>query len=461
VAATTLRTRLIAAFAYILLAVIVALEVPLALNLNRRALAELEARSLAQTQTIASIVGERQATSAALTSIVQQAARSTEGRVIVVNRLGVLIADSAGPGLLGTTYATVERPELLTALHDGSPASRVARSETLNNQEILATAVPILSAGRPVGAVRITQPTAELRENLGRTLVGVVAIGVGGLAAGLILAIVIAGTLSRPLRRVSSAAARLGAGDLSVRTGTERGSREVEEVAHAFDEMAARLEQLVRAQREFVGNASHQLRTPLTGLKLRLEAASAKSAPDARKDLEAAEREADRLGEIVERLLTLARRVEAGGSIDIDLAAAATAAVTRWSGRAAAERSTLRSSAEPSTARADRADVDQILDNLIENALRYAPGPIVVGSGGSDGAGSFVAVEDRGPGIPAEDRPHVTERFYRGRGAGPGGSGLGLAIVRELAERWGGTVVVEPKTPAGTRIEVRFPAADL
>jgi methyl-accepting chemotaxis protein len=227
VAATSLRTRLIAAFAYILLAVIVALEVPLVLNLNRRALAELEARSLAQTQTIASIVGDRQATSPALTSIVRQAASSTEGRVIVVDRSGVLIADSAGPGLLGTTYATAERPELLSALRDGSPASRVARSETLNNQEILATAVPILSAGRPVGAVRITQPTAELRENLGRTLIGVIAIGLGGLAAGLILAVVIAGTLSRPLRRVSSAATRLGAGDLSVRAGTERGSREV------------------------------------------------------------------------------------------------------------------------------------------------------------------------------------------------------------------------------------------
>jgi signal transduction histidine kinase len=454
-AATSLRTRLILAFAYILLAVIVALEVPLALNLNRRALAELEARSQAQAQAIASVVGNRQAPSADLTRIVVQAARSSDGRVIVVNKSGVLVADSAGAGLLGTTYVSPERPELVVALRDGVPGSRVGRSETLN-QEILATAAPILVGGRSVGAVRVTQATDELRSSVRRTLVGVVAIGAGGLAAGLILAFVIAGSLSRPLRRVSEASARLGAGDLSVRAGTKGGSREIEEVAHAFDEMAERLERLVRAQREFVGNASHQLRTPLTGLKLRLEAAAAKAPEGPRKDIEAAEREADRLGEIVERLLTLAREVETGASIRLDLGDAIASAAARWTDRARAEGSTLVSHAVPAVARLERADLDQILDNLIDNALRYARGAVTIESGG-DGSGSFVAVEDRGPGIPADERARVTERFYRGHGASPGGSGLGLAIVRELAERWGASVAIARGKDGGARVEIRFP----
>jgi signal transduction histidine kinase len=78
---------------------------------------------------------------------------------------------------------------------------------------------------------------------------------------------------------------------------------------------------------------------------------------------------------------------------------------------------------------------------------------------GVDGGGPFVAVADRGPGVPPEDAPRLTERFFRGRGAGRGGSGLGLAIVRELAERWGGAVSVEAREGGGTRVVVRLPAA--
>ena len=105
------------------------------------------------------------------------------------------------------------------------------------------------------------------------------------------------------------------------------------------------------------------------------------------------------------------------------------------------------------TAQAEPGDVDQILDNLLDNAIAYAPGPVVVRVERNDRR-IVLAVEDRGPGIPAEERARVTERFYRGRGAPPGGSGLGLAIVRELAERWGGGVEVLEAPGGGTRVEV-------
>jgi signal transduction histidine kinase len=435
--------------------VIVALEVPLALNLQRRALAELEAQSLSQAQAIASIVGDRQAPSATLTQIVVQASKPAAGRVIVVNATGTLIADSAGSGLLGTRYATAERPELVTALDDGVPGSRVGRSETLR-EEILATSAPILAGGKPVGAVRITQPMRALRAGINRSLAGVIAIGLGGLVAGLIIAFALAGSLSRPLRRVAEVASRLGAGDLSVRAGPEGGSREIKEVARSFNEMASRLETMVRAQREFVGNASHQLRTPLTGLKLRLETAATKANPAARKDIEAAEREAGRLSAIVERLLTLARGVESGSAGAVDLGEALGAAATRWDDRARSEGSTLSTRYTSTTARAQRADLDQILDNVIDNAIRYAPGEIALSCGSDDGR-CWLAVEDAGPGIPVDERARVTERFYRGRTARAGGSGLGLAIVREFAERSGGSVAIGTgQNGTGTRVEVRF-----
>jgi signal transduction histidine kinase len=109
-------------------------------------------------------------------------------------------------------------------------------------------------------------------------------------------------------------------------------------------------------------------------------------------------------------------------------------------------------------ARVDPTDLDQILDNLLDNATSYAPGEVTVEIGGSNGT-VFVAVRDRGPGIAPQDLAHVTERFYRGRGVPSGGSGLGLAIARQLAEKWGGTLNVESAYGDGTRVEVRLDAA--
>jgi two-component system sensor histidine kinase TctE len=104
---------------------------------------------------------------------------------------------------------------------------------------------------------------------------------------------------------------------------------------------------------------------------------------------------------------------------------------------------------------ADPTDVDQILDNLLENAIRYAPGPIAIGSGVHE-ARAALWVRDHGPGIPAGDRNRITERFYRGAGAPEGGSGLGLAIVRDLVEGSGGALEVRDAEGGGTLVEVRF-----
>jgi signal transduction histidine kinase len=237
------------------------------------------------------------------------------------------------------------------------------------------------------------------------------------------------------------------------------GGSEVEELGQSFDEMADRLERSVQAQREFVANASHQLRTPLTAMKLRLEGAIAEAPDEAmRQRLEAADLEVDRLSGIVDRLLVMAREIEEGISASVDLGGAVHRTVLRWNDRAGQRDSTVVARGDGGLARVDPTDLDQILDNLLDNATSYAPGEVTVETGGSKGT-VFVAVRDRGPGIAPQDLAHVTERFYRGLGVPSGGSGLGLAIARQLAEKWGGTLNVESAYGEGTRVEVRLDAA--
>jgi signal transduction histidine kinase len=325
--------------------------------------------------------------------------------------------------------------------------------------DIMATAVPIQDGQRLLGAIRITRSVQQVNDNIRNVTLGLAAIGIAALVAGMLLAFGLAGSLSRPLTRLAAAARRLGEGDLSTRAGDVGGASEVEELGHSFDEMADRLERSVQAQREFVANASHQLRTPLTAMKLRLEGAIADAPNDElRSQIEAADREVDRLSGIVDRLLVMAREIEEGRSAHVDLREAADRAVARWNERAGARDSTVVVRGDGGSARVDPTDLDQILDNLLDNATAYAPGEVTLESGGSNGR-VFVAVQDRGPGIAADDLARVTERFYRGRGTPSGGSGLGLAIARQLAEKWAGSLTVESVGGEGTRVEVRLDAA--
>lgn len=439
--------------------VFIALGVPLAINLNERATLELETEALIQAQGIAARIGAENMqpqNRGVLEDLVRGWSIQVGGRVIVVDATGILIADSEGPRNLGDNYANGARPEIDAAL-SGRPDSQIRFSEELGI-DLLATGVPIQDEQQLAGAVRITKPMSEVQSQTRRATLGLLAVALAGLASGLLLAWALASSFARPLRRLADTSARLGGGDLSARTERVGGAEEIQQLGRSFDEMADRLERTVRAQREFVANASHQLRTPLTGMKLRLESALDDAEdPELRKQLEAADREVDRLAEIVDRLLVMARQIEEGQPTNVDLDDAVSRAVARWEERAAQRGASLHARGEGGDAQANPTDVDQILDNLLDNAIAYAPGEIVLETAREDGR-FVVAIEDRGPGIAAEERERVTERFYRGRGAPTGGSGLGLAIARELAEKWGGSL--EVRTPdVGTRVELRLRAA--
>lgn len=458
----SLRAQLLAAFAYVLVLVLVALLVPLALNVSRRVDTEVRAQAGGAAHLVAASASGRLDGTADLERLVERAADDVNGRVIVVDRNGSLVADSEGAGLLGTSYG--QRPEIRTALDTGRVSQGRRTSETLD-ERLLYTAVPIVEAGQRVGAVRITQSVDAIDEKVRNDMLALAGIGALALAVGLGLAWFLAGSIARPLRSLAAATEQAAAGDLSA-TADITGSREQREVATAFNTMTARLGHVLDGQREFVANASHQLRTPLTGLRLRIEAASLRTDDLAvRGELQAADREAERLARLLTGLLTLAREGEPPVlTAPVSLADAAERAVERW-GASAAERA-QRLSLDPGEdvlAHASGEDIAIILDNLIENALDYSPpGSTVTIAWGPRSELAVLAVVDEGHGLVEGEEEQIFDRFARGSAAsGRPGTGLGLAIVRTLARRWGGNARIANRPGRGARAEVTLPVGAL
>ena len=451
----SLRARLLAAFAYVLVLVIVALMVPLALNLSRRVDAEIKSEAQGQAQLLAAGAAGRLDDPDQLEELVRNASERLGGRVIVVDRNGRLLVDSAGAGLRSTSYAT--RPEIARALA-GQPSQGTRHSDSLG-EDLLFTAVPVVRASRPAGAVRVTQSVDAVQGEVRTDVIALVAVGVVALLLGLGVAWLLAGSLAKPLRGLARTARRVAGGDLDARARVE-GSAEQREVASAFNDMTGRLARALRSQQEFVANASHQLRTPLTGLRLRLEAAALKARdPAVERELHAAERETERLARLLAELLTLARERERPAAEPVDLADVAEAARERWAGPAERSGHVLRVNGDgPAVVASTYEDLGVIVDNLLENAIHYSPPGTTVTIEWGGGGAARLAVLDEGPGVAAEERERVFERFYRGGAAGgTAGTGLGLSVVEALARRWGGEVSLENRAEGGARVEVTMP----
>jgi signal transduction histidine kinase len=445
----------------VLLLALVAFGVPLALSLRDRVDAEVRSQATSQADIVASTAADLldNSTKSRLSTLATEAAQSVRGRVIIVDRNGTVLADSGGAGTVGSSYAG--RPEIGAALR-GLNYQKSRHSATLKT-DILATATPIRHNGVPAGAVRITQSIGSVHHAVWRTIGGLALIGAVVLLLGLGAGLVIAGQVARPMRRLTVAVRRISMGDLEARAPVE-GSSEQRSLARSFNEMTERLAGALSAQRRFVADASHQLRTPLTGLRLRIEEAQAVGVSEpAERELEEGLREVDRLAEMVDELLVLSRageRPSAAAEL-VELAEVVDRAAERW--RAAAEERGVTvvrlPDKRPGIVSCYPADVDRALDSLVENAVQYSEAGTEVEVAVSDGT---IEVLDRGRGLGPGEETEVFERFHRGRAgrSGPSGTGLGLAIARELARRWGGEAALAPRPGGGVRATLRYPVVE-
>jgi signal transduction histidine kinase len=394
-----------------------------------------------------------------LQRLVDNSAESQRGRVMVVDAAGKVVADSAGRGELGADYAS--RPEIAAALR-GQTVQQTRQSQTLN-ERILATAVPVRHGARIDGAVRVTQSVAAVDRATRKAILSLTLLGGLVLALGVIAGALIARETSRPIRRLEEAARRVEEGDLRTEALVE-GSSEQRSLARSFNRMTGRISRMLRGQQEFVADASHQLRTPLTGIRLELEELR-ESLPKGDERIAGVDtgiREVDRLSRIVDELLILSRAGERESPAEeFDVAGATERIVERWRRTAAEEgiRLTMTGQGDAGSCVCARADFERALDVLIENAIQYSPRraevEIAVGP-------KRIEVLDRGPGLEPGDEEAIFERFHRGSaGAGTKGSGLGLSIARELAGEWGGSVRVENREGGGTRAVLDLPGVPL
>jgi signal transduction histidine kinase len=431
--------------------------VPLAVSLRDRVDAEVRGQARSQADVVAASASEllEPPRRAGLRKLVRVSADSVRGRVIVVDSRGRLIADSAGAPP-GRSYA--DRPEIRSALR--GEGEQITRNSRTLGADILATSAPVVSHGRTDGAVRITQGVAAVHSAVRTAILDLAALAGVVLLLGLLAGAVVAQQIARPIRRLDRAARRVATGELDSQVEVE-GSTEQRSLARAFNEMTQRVRRMLRGQQDFVADASHQLRTPLTGLRLRLEglADRLRGEAGAGGELEAALGEVDRLSLIVEELLILSRAGEHElPAEEVGLDDAAARAAERWR-QPAAERSIeieLRRGGGAGSAWCAGHDLDRSLDALVENALRYSPAGSTVTIATAPGR---IEVLDRGPGLEAGEEESVFERFRRGSAGrrGPGGTGLGLPIARELTRQWGGEVTLTEREGGGTRATIELP----
>ena len=450
--------RLVLGSVVLTVLILIALEIPLGLNAARQQRDDLSVQLERDAVALATFVEDTLEGTADqdLPTIAANYADRTGARVVVVDAEGVALADSDPTGEVSRSFTS--RPEVAEAL-DGAVATGKRRSDTLD-ATLLYVAVPVASGGRVHGAVRLSYPTSEVDERVRETWLTLGAVAVVSLTAAVVIGALLARSVARPLHRLQRAATRLGGGDLTSRAPADAGPPEVRSLATAFNDTAVRLEALVQAQDEFVADASHQLRTPLTALQLRLENLEpAVPDPDS-EHVDAALGEVVRMSRLVDGLLALARADRRGtpaAAAPVPLREVLDERTSVWA-PVAGDQSVGIEVACPAglevLATPDR--LSQVLDNLLANAIEVSPaGGTLHLTAEPQGDRAVLHLTDEGPGMSPEHRERAFDRFWRGEAAGRG-SGLGLAIVQKLVRADGGEVSLHEASTGGLDVRIRL-----
>lgn len=296
--------------------------------------------------------------------------------------------------------------------------------------------------------VRVESPSDTVDARVQRALLAVVLLGTVALGTALILALFQARRLADPLDRLARSATRLGDGDFSLAT-PRSGVPEIDAIASSLDRSAERVEEYLRAERRFSEHASHQLRTALTGLQLRIEELAGNEDPAVREEAEAALEQSARLLSIIEELLALARTGRAGNVSRFDLGDLARQHVDDIQPvLSRAGRHAVVQAPAPVPVVATLGAVGQVLDILLSNAVRHGAGSVTVAVS-IDERRARVDIADEGAGIVDRDeRSLFTER------ADANGHGIGLPLARTLVSTEGGTIALVTSTPPVFRVEL-------
>ena len=398
-------------------------------------------------------------------------ARAYNIRILVLDGAGRVILDTApGESMLGD--------EVSLAQATVAPAPGDGRMDTFRTQRISARGdeLYLFTAGESPNNVRNarSRPSSTTRLVVAVPAGDVTAawaqllprLGLAGLAAGLLAAVfasLMAARFTTPIAQITRASEAMARGDLNQRIDVD-GEDEVGRLAQAFNHMSSQVSRSNRAMHDLLANVSHELRTPLTSIQGFSQALLDGLPGDPKETGAVIHDEADRIRLLVDDLLYLSE-IESGALRlelhEVDIDAILGGAVTRFRFQAEEARVELRTALGGAVVTADGRRIEQVIANLLDNAIRFAPAESAVTlSSRRVAGGALVEVHNAGATVPADQLDRLFDRFYQADPARSGGRhrGLGLSIVQELVQAHGGTVAIESTAERGTTVSVFLPA---
>ena len=402
---------------------------------------------------------------AALSEAMQDAERNSD-EVLVLDHAGDRVARLSH----GSPPYSAYHKLLTEAPSEMSPTTALTKNAVYAVATVYGTGK---LTGVQIGTVILERPTGPLNQNIANLWLYLIVLAGAALAAAVLVAIYLARWVSRPLARLDTAAGKIADGDLTVRARTGYGPPELRRMAATFNMMAGRLEALVHGHRAMLADASHQLRTPLTALRLRLDLLATDASPATAAELAGAQEEIARLSRLVDGLLATARAEAMTEQLEtIDVLEAVAERVAAWQPVADGHDVKLIAevSADPGKdgtggrpmVALGAGHLEQILDNLIDNAIdaltepgRGAAGGSIRVSASATETGALLTVADDGPGMTAQERSRAFLRYTTGS---QNGTGLGLAIVHRLVTANGGTIRLADTPGGGLTVAVDLPS---
>ncbi len=422
--------------------------VPLGMLTANQDQRDFRADTLAAATTVSSVAEEFLGDRAGRT----QLTRSING----LKRRGDVVAVYAADGrqVAGSEQVPGVTPALLSGTRPGQTPV------TFVSAERLIVVVPVTSDARAtrLGSVALARSAEPLEHRLTVLRGWLAAVSAAALLAAALIATALARWVSRPLGALESAAQQLGDGDFAARAPATAGPREVRRLAANFNRMAGRLEALVSGHQAMMADVSHQLRTPLAALRLRLDVLALQTTDQLAEELAGAHDEVARLSRMVDGLLAVARAENVTAApVPVQVEVVIRDRAAAW--KPAAEEQLVQisaSAAEPLTARMRDGHLEQILDNLLANAIEAVPpgGHITLTALQADNRVRIVIADD-GPGMTAQQQQAAFRRYVS---ATPGGTGLGLAIVHRLITADGGTAELSDTRGGGLTVTLNIPA---